>query len=78
MKNIFNIDSIKKYDSTLEINENYNKDTNNFYIDSELGEFKRMINIVEVFIDYLRDCKRNCDSIEYFLKSDIFKNQNLI
>ena len=36
MKNIFNIDSIKKYDSTLEINENYNKDTNNFYIDSEL------------------------------------------
>lgn len=36
MKNIFNIDSIKKYDSTLEINENYNKDNNIFYIDFEL------------------------------------------
>jgi hypothetical protein len=36
MKNIFNIDSIKNYDSTLEINENYNKDNNIFYLDFEL------------------------------------------
>ena len=56
MKNIFNIDSIKKYDSTLEINENYNKDTNNFYIDSELvkelknnhrEEYKNIANKLE-------------------------------
>ena len=56
MKNIFNIDSIKKYDSTLKINENYNKDTNIFYIDSELvkelknnhrEEYKNIANKLE-------------------------------
>ena len=84
MKNVFNIDSIKKYDSTLEINENYNKDNNIFYIDFELikelknnhrEEYKIIANKLENnIINNIYDS--NNDKFEYIILNNCILDHN--
>lgn len=68
MKNIFNIDSIKKYDSTLEINEKYIKNANIFYIDSEL--------VKELKNNHREEYKNIANKLENNIINNIYDSSN--